>query len=64
MRVVVLSPGVVEPPLAYVNLGTAVVSVADAPEYQYDLAFLARTAIAESGKIFDRLVCPRNDRCF
>jgi xylulokinase len=48
--------GVVEPSLAYMNLGTAIVTGVYSPDYQHDLAFRTETAVAESGYIFETVL--------
>jgi xylulokinase len=44
---------VLEPGLAYINLGTAVVSGTFAPRYAHDPAFRTETAVADRGYIYE-----------
>ncbi len=48
--------GVVEPSVAYINLGTAVVAGIYSPEYGHDLAFRTETAVSDEGYIFETVL--------
>lgn len=48
--------GAVEPALAYMNLGTAIVSGVYSPCYGHDLAFRTETAVADEGFIFETVL--------
>jgi xylulokinase len=45
--------GVLEPGLAYINLGTAVVSGTYARDYAHDPAFRTETAVADAGYVYE-----------
>lgn len=48
--------GAIEPSLAYMNLGTAIVAGVYSPRYGHDLAFRTETAIADEGYIFETVL--------
>lgn len=48
--------GAIEPSLAYMNLGTAIVTGVYSPHYRHDLAFRTETAIADGGFIFETVL--------
>ncbi|MGC1427424.1 MAG: FGGY-family carbohydrate kinase [Albidovulum sp.] len=48
--------GAVEPSLAYMNLGTAIVAGVYSPKYGHDLAFRTETAVADGGYIFETVL--------